>query len=185
MHRFGHNSIDRLPSDENGVASLAELLIVMAVSAILFISLLNGQEFVTRLSQKFFDTAIVESESRLLLERIEADLAGTDRVSRPADDRWSLIGWHGDTIDYLFVDSNLTRAGEHLVGRGVRLLGFDLTLDTAEISVGVPWRPDESDRRPSASQAISAIRISFTMSRKGKRIDIDTLCALRRRAPGT
>jgi hypothetical protein len=157
----------------------------MAVSAILFISLLNGQEFVTRLSQKYFDTATVESESRLLVERIQTDLAATETLSQPADGSWSLVGWHGDTVDYRLQDSNLVRAGEPLVGRGVRLLSFELTLDTAATSADVPWQPDEKDRSPSARGATVAVRISFTLFRKGKRIDIDTLYTLRRRAPGT
>ncbi len=183
MHRFGHNFIDRLRRNESGVASVAELLIVLAVSSILFISLLNGQEFVSRLSQKFFDTASLEAESRLLLEQVQRDVAEMEVLRQPEENRWILINRQGDTTDYRVEDSVLARNGESYLRAGIRLLEFALAFE----NIGAEyesWQPEVS-QQPTTIANRGMVRVTYTLSKQGKRVEIDTLCPLRERAPGT
>lgn len=182
MHRFGHNFIDRLHRNESGVASVAELLIVLAVSSILFISLLNGQEFVSRLSQRFFDTASLETEARLLLDRIQRDVSGMDVLRQPDENRWLLIDQRGDTTDYRIEDSTLARNGESCLRKGIRLEEFSLAFEFLDADAE-SWQPDES-QRPTTETNSEMIRVTYTLSKLGKRVEIDTLCPLRKRAPG-
>lgn len=184
MLHCGRSFPSRPLSDEVGAASIAELLVVLAVNSILFILLLNGQEFVSGLAQRFFDTSVVESEARLLLEQIENDLARSVVLRQPEERHWLLVGSRGDTIDYRLKDSSLFREDIPLLRNGVHPEGFGLGIDTLGTLPQGDWA-DGGDDAYLRGTIQSAVRISFALSYKGKKIEVGALCPLRKRAPGT
>lgn len=183
MHRRQLNFIGQLKSDESGAISIAELLVVLVVSSILFVALLNGQEFVSRLSQKFFDNAGLEAESRILLLRIEEDLSHTEMLLRSSEDRWILVQWDRDSVEYALDDSVLYRNREALLKKGAQPERFELSIGSASLQTQESWEPEE--RSNPVEKRPTTIHISFTLSHKGKSLDIDTAYNLRKRAPGT
>ena len=185
MYHFGHSCIDRSRREDGGAVSIAELLIVIAVSSILFLLVMNGQEFVSKLSQKFFDMAVLESEARMVVAQLQNDLGNTEKIQRLNESGWLLIDWHGDTLDYHVADSSLIRNDQRVLKRGVNLLDFDLVSAATITSPMKDWLTIESTGRSDGIQVVRIVRISLAVEKKGERLDIETRCNLQKRAPGT
>lgn len=181
MPRCGLKLIAHMIRREPGAASIAELLVVLVISSILFAAVMRGQTFVTGLAQRFFDGAALETESRLLLQTIGADISQADGLIALAGVQWMLQTWPGDTIQYRFADSTIWRDSTRLVAKQVTVREFELELDTI---LTLTNGHSEAGDKSKFSSICQRIRVKITLVYKGRRLDFDTLFPLFRRAPG-
>lgn len=185
MQAFGRRFTNRISRDQSGVATIAELLIVMAVSSILLIAVLNGQEFVTRLSQRFFDRAALVTEARIILEIVQFDLSQTEQVRHPSEEAWLLLGWMGDTVEYRYSDSSLFRDGRQVPRKDIRLSAFGFSVETSRGFAQREWPGESLSGREHSLHGSVLAHVGFELRHKDKSISAATVQRLSKRAPGT
>ena len=182
MRHSGHKCTVRPIDNAQGAATIAELLVVLAVSSILFAAVMSGQSFVGRLAQRFFDGAVLETESRLLLVAVGRDLSGTERLTSDTPDQWILESWTGDTVVYSLRDSTLWRNGSRMVAARVGIPEF--TLQT-EPQVALDENRSSRDAGELVDRQGGSVHLKMILTHKDRRLEFNTLFPLSRRAPGT
>ncbi len=182
MPRYGLEPTAHLNRRNAGAVSIAELMIVLAISSILLVAVMQGQAFVTRLAQRFMDGAALETESRLVLQTVRADISESESLTDLAGTHWRLQTWPGGTIQYRFADSTVWRDSTRIVKERFTVREFKLELDTSLISSNGQSEGGDGSKHASIC---ARIRVKITMAHKGRRLDFDNLFPLFRRAPGT